>query len=57
MKGIDNNANAKDLLDNRLKKLDHFIRELYNMGYNTGFADGAREATEKNCSKDYGAGE
>ena len=44
MRGLDNNEEAKNLVDNFKGSTENRMRSLYNLGYWQGFNDGQREA-------------
>ena len=46
MRGLDNNEEAKNLVENFKGSTENRMRSLYNLGYWQGFNDGQREAVQ-----------
>ena len=47
MKGMSNNEQALNTLENLKGSIDNRVHEIYNQGYNKGFKDGVSEAMQK----------
>lgn len=47
MKGIDNNAEALNIINSMLGSQENRIRSIYNLGYKQGYEDGLDEAVAK----------
>lgn len=47
MKGLDNNEQSVQTLNNLKRSLDNRLHEIYNQGYKEGYKDGVSDAMKK----------